>query len=61
MLPALKAGMPVTTQPSWRELAAAIGPLSLPAAQLVVQQLDVGNRRALSVLDVGGGTGFFPV
>ncbi len=49
----------VRTSPLWAPLAAAIAPLSLPAAQLVLQQLDVAGREAVSILDVGGGAAFF--
>jgi hypothetical protein len=63
---ALKTGAPVTAQPSdpkdnpaWTSLAPAIAPLSLPAAQAVVEKLNVARRGAMSILDVGGGSGAF--
>jgi hypothetical protein len=63
---ALKTGAPVTAQPSdakdnpfWTILVPAIAPLALPAAQAVVEQLNVARRGAVSILDVGGGSGIF--
>ena len=63
---ALKTGAPVTADPldgkdnpSWASLATALAPLALPAAEVVVQDLDVARRGAMSIVDVGGGSGSF--
>jgi hypothetical protein len=43
----------------WSMLVPAIAPLAMPAAQAVVQRLDIPHRGPLSFLDVGGGSGIF--
>jgi len=43
----------------WSLLVPAIAPLAVPAAQAVVERLDVARRGPLSILDVGGGSGIF--
>ena len=63
---AVKTGAPVALPPSdakndpfWTSLAPAIAPLSLPAAQAVLEDLNVVRDGAMSILDVGGGSGAF--
>jgi hypothetical protein len=63
---AVRSGSPVTCESLetkdlefWSTLVPAIAPLAHPAAVAVGRRLDVASRKALSILDVGGGPGIF--
>lgn len=62
---AVRNGSPVATDdlstedhPMWRELVMAIVPLATPLAQQVAERV-VRDRGAISILDIGGGSGVY--
>ncbi|GGT84800.1 methyltransferase [Streptomyces violascens] len=51
----------VTENPFWESLVPAIAPLSVPSALTAAEKLDLAQAGAVSVLDVGGGSGIYSV
>src|SRR5262249_12706782 len=49
----------VKENPFWEDLVIGIAPLSFPVAQLAAQHLGLAQRGAISILDLGGGSGVF--
>jgi SAM-dependent methyltransferase len=45
----------------WEELVPAIAPLAVPSALTAARELDLATAGAVSILDVGGGSGIFSV
>lgn len=43
----------------FEDLVPAIAPLSMPAAEVAVKELKLANAGAISILDVGGGSGIY--
>ena len=65
---AVRTGIPPVEQttdekenPFWETLVPAIAGLAAPVAQLAADKLGIGKAGAISVLDVGGGSGIYAV
>jgi SAM-dependent methyltransferase len=60
----VKSGQPakdvdVVENPFWEELVLSIAPMSWPAAQAAAARLNIADAGAITILDVGGGSGVY--